>query len=70
MDASCSAYQIMACLLLDIDMAKKTNLLNDDIRVDLYMILKEQFLSEGDNQKSDKKRNNKRIKGIKPFSLF
>lgn len=52
MDASSSAYQIMACLLLDLEIAKSTNLINSDTRNDLYTILKEQYfnyLKEGNN---------------------
>lgn len=52
MDASSSAYQIMAYLLLDTKIAESTNLINGDIRYDLYMVLKEQFihyLNEGNN---------------------
>lgn len=45
MDASSSAYQIMAYLLQDAQIAFKTNLINGDTRNDLYMILREDYLN-------------------------
>ena len=44
MDASSSAYQIMAYLLQDTQIAFKTNLINGDTRKDLYMILREDYI--------------------------
>ncbi len=44
MDASSSAYQIMAYLLQDTKIAFQTNLIKGDKRNDLYMILREDYL--------------------------
>ncbi|KAH6555185.1 hypothetical protein KP509_1Z196000 [Ceratopteris richardii] len=44
MDASSSAYQIMAYLLQDVSIAKQTNLIPGIKRNDLYMSLREDFM--------------------------
>ncbi|KAH7441645.1 hypothetical protein KP509_03G047100 [Ceratopteris richardii] len=52
MDASSSAYQIMAYLLQDVHLAKHANLIPGMKRNDLYMILREDFMKyliEGEN---------------------
>ena len=45
MDASSSAYQIMAYLLQDSKIALSTNLIMNESRSDLYMILREEYLN-------------------------
>lgn len=45
MDASSSAYQIMAYLLQDSNIAYSTNLIMNETRSDLYMILREEYLN-------------------------
>ncbi|KAH6555215.1 hypothetical protein KP509_1Z273100 [Ceratopteris richardii] len=46
MDASSSAYQIMAYLLQDVSIAKQTNLIPGIKRNDLYMSLREDFMND------------------------
>ena len=45
MDASCSAYQIMAYLLQDTKLASCTNLIMSDKRIDLYISMRELYLT-------------------------
>ncbi|MCO5550120.1 hypothetical protein L7F22_066860 [Adiantum nelumboides] len=52
MDAASSAYHIMAYLLIDLKIGRDTKKINSDTRSDLYLALREQFityLKEGDN---------------------
>ena len=44
MDASCSAYQIMAYLLQDTELAINTNLTYSDQRIDLYAIMRDGYI--------------------------